>query len=740
MKIQDIKLKNRLLLIAVFESAIFAVFIIFGPVKLRQVVNYFPIYSTMAEVTDEITNAEHCVTAYSASFDDKYLAEMSQHIEKATYEVLPRIEELCNRKKEGREFYKQTFATLVELGDHLRKMTGFTKEVYGRLAALETKLCCNELRAILAAVDDNTTYEVFNSIQLLSKFQATNDPKLLEQAANAFAHLQQSVPAAAPQLKTLFKGVENEANALVTLSQQMSETRVAVESYRLQIQKIFGRIYSFIGTATTTYSKAAIVFIAGVLVLMLSIICFMAWNTGRRLSLIFGTIVESLELLRNGDLRKIMSIRPMDLERKDEAGVMLRAIIALRQRISELLGLVIESVDDILVAGREMDQAARTIAQGASSQASSSEEISSAMEQMAANIDQNAENAQQSEKVSQEVSEALKAVLTHGAESRNAIREIEQRIGIVNEIASQTNILALNAAVEAARAGEHGRGFAVVASEVRKLAERSGDAANQVVALVSAAVRAAALIEGAFDQMAPRVDSSLQLSREVAVSSTEQRNGADQVNQSIQLLSDVSQENAVASDRMAESAEHLASLAEELQKAVSYFQLEGREKQNVSAVTSSETRPTNSAKPVSQVTKKQPEAVKTVAQSKPTVVPIPKPSAKKVADTKPTQAVTTPVVPAPTQSKKTTGGVTPVDQKKEKKEEVRPVSEAKKTEKTTVIAQPNGTTPNPAQPNVVSPRPAAPNAPATTKENSRKPGVQLDMSSDDVSDADYESF
>ena len=110
------------------------------------------------------------------------------------------------------------------------------------------------------------------------------------------------------------------------------------------------------------------------------------------------------------------------------------------------------------------------------------------MEEITSSIRQNADNAQQTEQIALAAATDAESGGEAVSKAVVAMKNIADKISIVEDIARQTNLLALNAAIEAARAGEHGKGFAVVAAEVRKLAERSGQAAGEISDLSASSV------------------------------------------------------------------------------------------------------------------------------------------------------------------------------------------------------------------------------------------------------------
>lgn len=293
-------------------------------------------------------------------------------------------------------------------------------------------------------------------------------------------------------------------------------------------------------------------------------------SMSEKLSHIIETIENSLQKLAKGDTdAKITTNLPGDFNQIQ---------VAINQTIEELdhiVGNINESVQQIASASNEVSSAAQALSSGATQQASSLEETSAAVEEMAGSISQNAGSARKTNEISRKSASMAKEGGVAVEETVSAMHNIASKISIIEDIAYQTNLLALNAAIEAARAGEHGKGFAVVASEVRKLAERSQTAAQEISKITTDSVKVSEDAGVLLGEIVPSIEQTSELIEEISSASSEQDIGISQINSAMTNLDQVTQQNASASEELASSSEEMNAQADHLQELVSFFKVTG---------------------------------------------------------------------------------------------------------------------------------------------------------------------
>ncbi len=314
--------------------------------------------------------------------------------------------------------------------------------------------------------------------------------------------------------------------------------------------------------------------IYGVVFFVVSVVLyFFSRRLAQNLAVPLQVVSSVLQRYRDGDIAEVGE-RWGFYNRNDEVGVMARSLGELGVKLREVLGQMHEVGASLIEANAQLTQSAGMISEGASRQASESEQVSSTVEEMTASMQQTSDNAQQCETINAKSMNSLAHLRETMEQSAEVVASIGERIGVMNGIAQQTNILALNAAVEAARAGEHGRGFAVVAAEVRKLAEQSAKAADEVVGLVRNAVKVADEATQEFNAISPDLQEASRLTQEVSAAAQQQRIGTDQINTSVQELTEVAQGNAASSEELAASAENLKDMADRLNELLGYYHIE----------------------------------------------------------------------------------------------------------------------------------------------------------------------
>jgi methyl-accepting chemotaxis protein len=317
---------------------------------------------------------------------------------------------------------------------------------------------------------------------------------------------------------------------------------------------------------TLMYIFAAALFMAIIASLLL------ARSITRPVKAVTGVV----ELLAQGGLRadgQLASELSQASRRSDEIGAAVKAANSTMEKLENIVAQIAQAAEQVSAGASEIAAAAENVSSCISEQAASVEELSSSTEELASSARQNADSSHGADVLTKRVGNEAEVSGNVVKETVNHMRDIAGKIMIIEEIARQTNLLALNAAIEAARAGEAGKGFAVVATEVRKLAERSAQAAREITDLAGLSVTRAEEAGVRLEGLLPDIRKTSELAEEIAAAAREQSTGTDQIASAVEQFDEVVQRNSSIAEELASTAEELASQSELMTSVISFFKV-----------------------------------------------------------------------------------------------------------------------------------------------------------------------
>ncbi|MEN9443595.1 MAG: hypothetical protein RIS47_485 [Bacteroidota bacterium] len=277
-------------------------------------------------------------------------------------------------------------------------------------------------------------------------------------------------------------------------------------------------------------------------------------------------MIDTVKKIAAGDLT-------MELKKRSQEDELTEALTKMVQTLNAIVSDVNTAADNVATGSVQISMSSQSMSRGASEQASSVEEVSSSIEEMTANIGQNTENARQTETISLKAANDIIESNMSVEITVKAMKEIAEKISIISDIAEKTDLLAINAAIEAARAGEHGKGFAVVAAEVRKLAETSQAAANEIIQVSRMSVDVAEKSRLQLASIVPDIQATAKLVQEITAASMQQNAGSNQITTAVNQLNNIAQQNAASAEELSTSAEELSGQAEQLRDVMNFFMI-----------------------------------------------------------------------------------------------------------------------------------------------------------------------